>query len=147
MLNPCGGFVADYIGNTIVQKLFERCSEATKAEMLKPIAPHLATIGVHKNGTWAAQKIIDTASTDEQMQIICGHIQPYVPPLMLDQFGNYVVQCCLRLGPIHNQFIFDAIVDKTREIAQGRFGARAIRASLESAHISVRQKVRVSFKP
>jgi hypothetical protein len=114
--------------------------------MLKPIAPYLATIGVHKNGTWAAQKIIDTATTDEQMQIICGHIQPYVPPLMLDQFGNYVVQCCLRLGPIHNQFIFDAIVDKTREIAQGRFGARAIRASLESAHISVRQKVRFSFK-
>ncbi|KAI8575652.1 hypothetical protein K450DRAFT_260858 [Umbelopsis ramanniana AG] len=131
---------SDYIGNTIVQKLFERCSEATKVEMLKPIAPHLATIGVHKNGTWAAQKIIDTASTDEQMQIICGHIQPFVPPLMLDQFGNYVVQCCLRLGPIHNQFIFDAIVDKTREIAQGRFGARAIRASLESAHISMRQK-------
>ncbi|KAH8552529.1 hypothetical protein BGW37DRAFT_489330 [Umbelopsis sp. PMI_123] len=131
---------SDYIGNTIVQKLFERCSEAAKLEMLKPIAPHLATIGVHKNGTWAAQKIIDTASTDEQMQVICEHIQPYVPPLMLDQFGNYVVQCCLRLGPIHNQFIFDAIVDKTREIAQGRFGARAIRASLESAHISMRQK-------
>ncbi|KAG2177469.1 hypothetical protein INT44_007980 [Umbelopsis vinacea] len=131
---------SDYIGNTIVQKLFERCSEATKIEMLKPIAPHLATIGVHKNGTWAAQKIIDTATTDEQMQIICGHIQPFVPPLMLDQFGNYVVQCCLRLGPVHNQFIFDAIVDKTREIAQGRFGARAIRASLESAHISMRQK-------
>ncbi|KAM3579697.1 hypothetical protein VKS41_007781 [Umbelopsis sp. WA50703] len=131
---------SDYIGNTVVQKLFERCSEDTKLKMLRNIAPHLATIGVHKNGTWAAQKIIDTATRDDQMKLICEHIQPYVPPLMLDQFGNYVVQCCLRLGTVHNQFIFDAIVDKTKDIAQGRFGARAIRACLDSPHVSMRQK-------
>jgi hypothetical protein len=35
--------------------------------MIKRIAPHLASIGVHKNGTWAAQKIIDTVNTDEQV--------------------------------------------------------------------------------
>lgn len=109
--------------------------------MLRNLAPHLATIGVHKNGTWAAQKIIDTATRDDQMKLICEHIQPYVPPLMLDQFGNYVVQCCLRLGTLYNQFIFDAIVDKTKDIAQGRFGARAIRACLDSSHVSMRQKV------
>ncbi|KAG2181383.1 hypothetical protein INT43_008966 [Umbelopsis isabellina] len=127
-------------GNTVVQKLFERCSEDTKLKMLRNVAPHLATIGVHKNGTWAAQKIIDTATRDDQMKVICEHIQPYVPPLMLDQFGNYVVQCCLRLGTLYNQFIFDAIVDKTKDIAQGRFGARAIRACLDSPHVSMRQK-------
>jgi hypothetical protein len=138
-------FLSDYIGNTVVQKLFERCCEDTKLKMLQRIAPHLAIIGVHKNGTWAAQKIIDTAATDDQMRLICEHIQSYVPPLMLDQFGNYVVQCCLRLGPVHNQFIFDAIVDKTKEIAQGRFGARAIRACLESPHVSMRQKVSPSI--
>jgi hypothetical protein len=64
----------DYIGNTVVQKLFERCSEDTKLKMLRNIAPHLATIGVHKNGTWAAQKIIDTATRDDQMKLICEHI-------------------------------------------------------------------------
>jgi protein JSN1 len=35
--------------------------------MIIKIAPHLASIGVHKNGTWAAQRIIDTASTEEQV--------------------------------------------------------------------------------
>lgn len=31
--------------------------------MLERIAPFLASIGVHKNGTWAAQKIIDSAES------------------------------------------------------------------------------------
>ncbi|OAV95613.1 hypothetical protein PTTG_11439, partial [Puccinia triticina 1-1 BBBD Race 1] len=42
---------SDYIGNTIVQKLFEKCSHPIKMLMLERCAPHLAIIGCHKNGT------------------------------------------------------------------------------------------------
>lgn len=37
--------------------------------MLEKVAPYLASIGVHKNGTWAAQKIIDKSTTDKQVII------------------------------------------------------------------------------
>jgi hypothetical protein len=60
--------------------------------MLERIAPHLAAIGIHKNGTWAAQKIIECISTPEEMGLIAQNLRPYAPPLLLDQFGNYVVQ-------------------------------------------------------
>lgn len=60
--------------------------------MLERLAPHLAMIGIHKNGTWAAQKIIDCATTEQETLILAQHLRPYAPPLMLDQFGNYVVQ-------------------------------------------------------
>ncbi|TIA83548.1 hypothetical protein E3P92_00742 [Wallemia ichthyophaga] len=81
---------SDYIGNTIIQKLFEVCTLQAKMCMLNDLAPHLAMIGCHKNGTWAAQKIIDCASTAEEINLIVQHIRPYAPPLLLDQFGNYV---------------------------------------------------------
>ncbi|GAN00888.1 conserved hypothetical protein [Mucor ambiguus] len=135
---------SDYIGNTVIQKLFEHCSEQTKLKMLENIAPFLASIGVHKNGTWAAQKIIDYANTPEQIRLVRQHIAPYVPLLLLDQFGNYVVQCCLRKGPEQNQYIFDAIVDKCWEIGQGRFGARAVRAILENSIVTKEQQVYVA---
>ncbi|KAG2205665.1 hypothetical protein INT47_008021 [Mucor saturninus] len=135
---------SDYIGNTVIQKLFEYCSEGTKLQMLQRIAPYLASIGVHKNGTWAAQKIIDYANTPEQVAIVRQHIAPYVPLLLLDQFGNYVVQCCLRKGYTQNGYIFDAIVDKCWEIGQGRFGARAVRAILENAMVTKEQQVYVA---
>ncbi|KAF9932580.1 hypothetical protein FBU30_007882, partial [Linnemannia zychae] len=143
-MDECVELCSDYIGNTVMQKLFERCSETQKTKMLELIAPHLASIGVHKNGTWAAQKIIECAKSPAQTELICKHVRPYTPPLLLDQFGNYVVQCCLRLGQSRNGFIFEAMADKFWEIAQGRFGARAMRASLESQHASKRQQKHVA---
>jgi protein JSN1 len=60
--------------------------------MLERLAPYLAMIGIHKNGTWAAQKIIECISTPEEINLVTQHLRAYTPPLLLDQFGNYVVQ-------------------------------------------------------
>lgn len=110
--------------------------------MLKRIGPHLAAISIHKNGTWATQKIIDLARTPEQINLISQYLKPYIPPLLLDQFGNYAVQCCLRLGePNQTQFIFDAMVEKVMSISQGRFGARSMRGILESEFVTLNQQV------
>ncbi|KAG0173876.1 hypothetical protein DFQ29_007690 [Apophysomyces sp. BC1021] len=135
---------SDYIGNTVVQRLFEKCSEPTKMEMLERIAPHLAAISVHKNGTWASQKIIDTVHSPDQIGVIAQYLKPYVPSLLLDQFGNYAVQCCLRLGDTNNQFIFESMVLELLNISQGRFGARAMRGTLESQYVTPNQRVLVA---
>lgn len=135
---------SDWLGNTVVQKLFEKCSTGNRFAMLERIGPSLAMIGIHKNGTWAAQKIIECVSSPEEINLVAQHLRPYAPPLLLDQFGNYVVQCCLRFGAPHNDFIFDAIVDRMWEVAQGRFGARSMRACLESPHITLSQQRRVA---
>lgn len=134
---------SDWLGNTVVQKLFEKCSPAPRLAMLERICPSLAMIGIHKNGTWAAQKIIDCAQTPEEVALIAQNLRAYAPPLLLDQFGNYVVQCCLRFGYPSNDFIFDAMVDRMWEVAQGRFGARSMRACLESPHITINQQRRI----
>ena len=142
MLPEIAELASDYLGNTVVQKLFELCSEHTKDNMLTRIAPHLAEIGVHKNGTWAAQKIIDVCKTPQQMNMIVSSLRPYTIPLFLDQYGNYVLQCCLRFGSPYNDFIFETMVSSLWEIAQGRFGARAMRACLES-HYSTKHQQRM----
>lgn len=107
--------------------------------MLEKIGPHLASISIHKNGTWATQKMIDLAKTPEQVKLISQYLKPYIPPLLLDQFGNYAVQCCLRLGQ-QTQFIFDAMVEKVMIISQGRFGARSMRGILESEFVTENQQ-------
>ena len=60
--------------------------------MLERIAPHLAMIGIHKNGTWAAQKIIECVQSPDEIALVAQNLRAYTPPLLLDQFGNYVVQ-------------------------------------------------------
>lgn len=142
MLPEIAELASDYLGNTVVQKLFEFCSEQIKEQMLVQIAPHLAEIGVHKNGTWAAQKIIDVCKTDSQIRMIVESLRPYTIPLFLDQYGNYVLQCCLRFGAPYNDFIFETMLTNVNEISQGRFGARAMRACLES-HYSTKPQQRL----
>lgn len=135
---------SDYIGNTLVQKFFEACSDRMKMQLLHRLAPHLAMVGCHKNGTWAAQKILDCTNSVEQVQLIGQSLRPYIPGLLLDSFGNYVVQCCLPWKNF-NDFVFDAMVDRCWEIAQGRFGARSMRACLENPNVSKRQRKRVAI--
>ncbi|UZJ56799.1 hypothetical protein CBS101457_006119 [Exobasidium rhododendri] len=136
---------SDYIGNTLMQKFFEHCSEQVKTEMIQHLGPHLAMTGCHKNGTWAAQKILECSQSPEQIVLISQHLRPYIPGLLLDQFGNYVVQCCLRWQQPSNDFVFDAMIDRCWEIAQGRFGARSMRACLEKDNVTTQQKKRVAI--
>ncbi|KAI0598505.1 hypothetical protein F4775DRAFT_601064 [Biscogniauxia sp. FL1348] len=140
MLPEIAELSSDYLGNTVVQKLFEHCSDELRDAMLAEIAPHMAEIGVHKNGTWAAQKIIDVCKTRNQMGLIVEHLRPYTIPLFLDQYGNYVLQGCLKFGSPFNDFIFETMLSKMWEIAQGRYGARAMRACLESHHATKDQQ-------
>ncbi|KAF2100608.1 hypothetical protein NA57DRAFT_36523 [Rhizodiscina lignyota] len=140
MLPEIAELSSDYLGNTVVQKLFEYCSEEVKEAMLNEIAPHLAEIGVHKNGTWAAQKIIDVARTPALMSMVVESLRPYSVALFLDQFGNYVMQGCLRYQFPLNNFIFDTMLCNLWDLAQGRFGARAMRACLESHYATKDQQ-------
>lgn len=142
MLSEIAELSSDYLGNTVVQKLFETCSEQMKDTMLEAIAPTLAEIGMHKNGTWAAQKIIDVAQTPTQMSLIVDSLRPYAVQLFLDQYGNYVMQCCLRFGAPMTDFIFDVMLNRMWEVSQGRFGARAMRACLES-HFATKDQQRM----
>lgn len=123
----------------------EKCPDSCRLELIKKIAPHLASLGVHKNGTWAVQKIIDCAKDAAQIDVIVDAVKSYAPALLLDQFGNYVIQCCLRLGHPKNQFIFEAMSAKCWELGQGRFGARAMKACLESQFTSKKQQKEVSL--
>lgn len=140
MLPEVAELASDYLGNTVVQKLFEFGSDNIRDQMLEQIAPHLAQIGVHKNGTWAAQKIIEVSRMQNQINVIVDSLRPSVVPLFLDQYGNYVLQGCLKFGYPNNNFIFEIMLSRMRDIAQGRFGARAMRACLESHHATKGQQ-------
>lgn len=68
--------------------------------MTERIAPYLASIGIHKNGTWAAQKIIDTASTDQQVSFGLIKSAGIISINIISRFSSFVqtllrmYQCC-----------------------------------------------------
>lgn len=136
MLDEIAELCSDYLGNTIIQRIYDISSPLLKNLIVENCAQYLTSISVHKNGTWAAQKLI-TGSSDivnNKVSIVDG-IKPYCLPLFTDQFGNYVIQCCLKYGPPYNSFIYDNILKNFWEIVQSRFGSRAVRAVLETSNL------------
>lgn len=136
MLDELPELCYDHIGNTVVQKIFTVVeSPLIKLIMVKQIAPYLTQLGIHKNGTWAIQKIINLCQQDYQQKVIIAKsLKPYSAKLFNDQFGNYVLQCCLKFGSPFNDFVFESMTDNFLEISSGRFGARCIRTILEMAN-------------
>ncbi|ODV62847.1 ARM repeat-containing protein, partial [Ascoidea rubescens DSM 1968] len=132
------------LGNTVVQKIFDICDNCIKDIMLREVSKYLCQMGIHKNGTWAAQKIINVANSPRQKQIISKSLLPYITPLFKDTFGNYVLQCCLKFGSPWNDFIIEVMLANFWNISQDRFGSRAIRAFLESSDSNFEQTVLLS---
>ena len=143
MLDDLPELSSDYLGNTIVQKLFESCSDIIKDIMLRKTSKYIASMGVHKNGTWACQKIITMAHTPRQINLVTDGIKNYCTPLFDDQFGNYVIQCVLKFGFPWNNFIFESIIANFWTIVQNRYGARAVRACLEAHDIITKEQTLV----
>ncbi|CCK69896.1 Jsn1p KNAG_0D01440 [Huiozyma naganishii CBS 8797] len=135
MLDELPELSSDYLGNTVVQKMFEKASDIIKDIMLRKTSKYLTSMGVHKNGTWACQKIITRAKTPRQIMLVTKGIESYCVPLFTDQFGNYVIQCVLKFGFPWNSFIFESITANFWTIVQNRYGARAVRACLEAHDI------------
>lgn len=128
---------SDYIGNTVVQHVYEAAPPVIRDMMLRRLKTVFAATGTHKNGTWAVQKMIDLARGPRQYYLCAQAIQNYLVPLLLDQFGNYVVQGCLKFGAPYSDFVYAGIAASLAKIAPNRFGARAIRAVLESKYTSL----------
>ncbi|SCV03901.1 LANO_0G06942g1_1 [Lachancea nothofagi CBS 11611] len=143
MLDELPELCSDYLGNTIVQKLFEHSSSVVKDIMLRRTNTFLTSMGVHKNGTWACQKIITMADTPRQKMLVAKGVEKYCTPLFNDQFGNYVIQCVLKFGFPWNDFIFEHIISNFWTISQNRYGARAVRACLEAHDIITREQLLV----
>ncbi|KAG1724911.1 hypothetical protein EDB19DRAFT_1833983 [Suillus lakei] len=78
---------SDWLGNTVVQILFEKCSSVPQFAMLETITPHLVVNGIH-NGTWAAQKIFEHAQIPKEVRPIVQNLRVYALPFLLDRFGN-----------------------------------------------------------
>ena len=135
MLDELPELSFDYLGNTIVQKIYDRSSDIIRDIILRKISKYLTSLGIHKSGTWVCQKMIKLAHNPRALWLVTEGIKDYCTALFNDQFGNYVIQEVLKFGVPWNNFIFESILGNFWTICKNKYGARAIRACLEATAI------------
>ena len=100
--------------------------------VLAELAPYLVYIAMTHNGTWVAQRVVSLAESEAAQQIIAGALQADVVRLIFNQYGNYVVQRCLRFRRL-SAVVFRGIRCRCAEVAVNRFGNHVMRSCLSQA--------------
>lgn len=134
----------DGFGNTIVQKFIEKSSEELRLQIIQVLSPSLPALSVHKHGTWVVQKIVMMASSQSQHHALVEPLRSYAESLLLDPYGNYVMQCCLKMGSPANQFIYDILSQRCVSLSHSKFGSKAMCACLNHENCTNLQKSQVA---
>ncbi|KAJ7527351.1 hypothetical protein O6H91_16G049800 [Diphasiastrum complanatum] len=128
--------MTDPFGNYLIQKFFEVCTESQRMQILSAVTEtaELVSISLNMHGTRAVQKLIETLTSPEQVDMVIMSLQQGVVTLIKDLNGNHVVQRCLqRLSNKDSQFIFDAAVSHCVEIATHRHGCCVLQRCVDFA--------------
>jgi len=130
----------DPFGNYLCQRLLEKCDDEQRSKLIQCASKQLVYISKNMHGTRAVQKIIDTASTSDQIKAIKESLRGSVITLIEDLNGNHVIQrCLLRLEPKDNQFIYDAVAKHCVQVATHRHGCCVLQRCIDNATNSQKQ--------
>ncbi|KAJ1645652.1 hypothetical protein LPJ64_002769 [Coemansia asiatica] len=115
--------MTDPFGNYLCQKLFEHCNETQRTQIIRDVAPSLVEISLNMHGTRAVQKMIESLSSQDQIEAVISALHDSVVMLIRDLNGNHVIQKCLsQLSSKNNQFIYDSVAQSCSEVATHRQG-------------------------
>lgn len=143
-----GEAMVDPFGNYLFQKILEKAAPAERVMLIKSVSARLVNASLNLHGTRSVQKIVEVCAQDELdgykgdesgASILTSSLAPAAARLCIDSHGNHVIQrILLRLGPMHSQFIFDAVAVSVGDVARHRHGCCVIQRCLDSPQSQAR---------
>ncbi|KPI84780.1 putative RNA-binding regulatory protein (pumilio family) [Leptomonas seymouri] len=131
--------MTDQYANFLIQKLFDIMPDEVRCKVALVAAPQISVIALTPHGTFSVQKMIETISTREEVEIIREALSKDVVRLVKDAHGNHVIQKVLqRFDFDDKEFIYKAVATDCVSIAKNKQGCCVLQRCLEYA--SPRQK-------
>jgi len=119
-------------------------AESSGLDALLATLPQLVTAALNPHGTRSVQKLVETLSSEDQLELAIAALSEGVMVLMLDANGNHVVQRCLqRLSSEQSQFIYDAVSLHFQQVARHRHGCCVLQRCIDHAS-EAQQKVLIA---
>lgn len=126
--------MTDQYANFLVQKLFDIMPDEVRYNVALVAAPQISMIALTPHGTFSVQKMIETISTREEMEIVREALSKDVVRLVKDAHGNHVIQKVLqRFDFVDKEFIYVAVAQDCVTIAKNKQGCCVLQRCLEYA--------------
>lgn len=126
--------MTDQYANFLLQKLFDIMPTDVRHSVARVAAPKISSIAMTPHGTFSVQKMIETISSREEMELVREALSEDAVRLVKDAHGNHVIQKVLqRFRYADKQFIYDAVAKDCVAIAKNKQGCCVLQRCLEYA--------------
>lgn len=127
--------MTDTFGNYLSQKVFEISSPEQRLAILERASKDMVAVCMNVHGTRAAQRLVETLSTPEEIESFVACLAPSVAVLVRDPNGNHVIQRCLKqFTPEQNQFIYDLCTKHMASVAMHKHGCCVVQRAIQHAN-------------
>ena len=124
----------DPFANFLMQRLFELLPNDKRLEICTAAVPYLFSVSLTSHGTFSVQKIIETVSTNEEIELIREGTRDHIVNLVIDQHGNHVVQKILnRFSHLESQYVYEELSKNCVTVATNKQGCCVLQRCIEFA--------------
>ncbi|CAN1274346.1 Pumilio homolog 12 [Linum perenne] len=145
LIDHIGQLMLDQLGNYVVQKLIEVCSDEQRTQILITLTRNeiqLQNICLSTCGSRAVQKLLDHVNSSKQVAIIMPALSRAVVPLAKDMNAHHVIQYCVKsFTHEDNKYLLNKVADNCFEIATDKSGCCVIQVCVEYSRGETRDRL------
>jgi len=117
--------VLDQNGNHVVQKCLEVLAPSTAPFLVESFRGHMTSLAKHPYGCRVLQRVFEQRGT--QSGPLIDELLMHVPDLVLDQYGNYVIQHILEKGnEDERKRIIEVVKGRVWALSQHKFASNVV---------------------
>ncbi|KAJ8762431.1 hypothetical protein K2173_007870 [Erythroxylum novogranatense] len=149
VIDNVGELMVDPIGNYVVQKLIELCSEEQRTRILRNISRHefqLTTICLGSHGTRAVQTLLKHMNTQEQISTFMEALTPGAAFLCKHTNSHHVVNFCLKNFSVEaNKYFLHVVAANCFHIATDKIGCCVLQTCVDYSFGATRDNLVTSI--
>ncbi|XP_059307555.1 pumilio homolog 4-like [Lycium ferocissimum] len=132
--------VRDQNGNHVIQKCIEYVPQDRIYFIVASFFGHVVSLSTHPYGCRVIQRVLEYCNNPETQKIIMDEIMQAVGTLVLDQYGNYVIQHVLQHGKPHERSdIICKLTGQIVKMSQHKYASNVVEKCLIFATPEQRQ--------
>ncbi|KAK4166167.1 armadillo-type protein [Cladorrhinum sp. PSN259] len=125
--------IQDLNGNHVIQKCLNKLNTNDSEFIFTAVGNHVVDVGTHRHGCCVLQRCIDHAAGGMKVWLI-EQITKKAPELVVDPFGNYVVQYIIDLGePAFTEPIVRQFLQNIANLSKHKFSSNVVEKCLRCA--------------
>jgi len=123
----------DNFGHYAIEALFATSGDDQRLFLVMNLAPSIAVVSCHKQGSFSIQAMMDTLRSGPEIETLVEALSKHVMQIILNCSGHYVILRFLsKFGYPYTRFVHRALVGHCYDFSTDHYGLRVMKAAVDA---------------